>query len=126
MSFRTDVAAFAAHTERRAQALHARTVELARASIVEGSVLTGAPGQPVAEGAPPGSQVLRESWRVVVQGPLTTSIVTDVPYAPDVEDGTRNGRPMVLRSKRGGWHSLKLTVAGWSRIVAAAVRQVGG
>lgn len=125
MSFRDDVLRFVAGTYRpRSARLHGRVVELANESIVEGSVITGAPGQPVAPDAPPGVPTLKASWQTIPQGQLQTVIATDRSYAPDIEDGVRNGRALVLRSRVGGFHSVKMTIAGWGRIVAQALREV--
>lgn len=127
MSFRTEINRFAQQRVVAAgQRVHNRAVELLHESIVEGSALTGAPGQPVAPNAPPGVPTLKASWQRRDDGPLVSTVSTDVDYAPDIEDGTRDGRALVLRSKTGGWHSVKLTIAGWGRIVAQAVKDVTG
>ena len=125
MTFREDVARFTGKVTTRGQQLHAAVSDLAFTSIVEGSPVTGAPGQPVAPDAPPGVRTLKGSWQQIPEGPLRTAILTDVPYAPDIEDGARNGRALTLRSKIGGFHSVKLTRTGWHRLVEAALKVVG-
>jgi len=120
MSFSDDVARFAKKVERRAQDIHNGVCDLAFQSIVEGSPVTGAPGQPVDTGN------LRDSWQSTEIGPLARDIVTNVSYAPIIEDGTRKGKAMTVRSPVGGFHSVKLTVAGWARIVEAVTRRVTG
>lgn len=80
-------------------------------SIVEGSPITGAPGQPVDTG------YLRASWSITKLEPLLWEISTRTIYAPGIEDGSRAGRAMVLRSQEGGFHSVKVTRLGWQQIV---------
>lgn len=86
-------------------------------SIVEGSELTGAPGQPVDEGT------LKASWQIAFPDEDTATIGTNVVYAEPIEDGVGKYGPLTLRSQVGGWHSVKLTVAGFSRIVDAVTRR---
>ena len=86
----------------------------AQRSIVEGSEITGAPGQPVDTGH------LKGSWQLVFDSPNTAIIGTNVVYAESIEDGlssAHGGTPMTLRSTTGGFHSVALTVAGFNRIV---------
>lgn len=137
-TFADQVAAFRRKVEQRARDVHTVAADLAHQSIVEGSPLTGAPGQPVDTGN------LRASWQRIIDGPLEQRIVTNTVYAPFIEDGVRPGAvagtgedgtldpikapdtQLTLRSQTGGFHSLKLTRAGWDRIVAAAVAEVTG
>lgn len=101
-------------------------VEEAQRSIVEGSELTGAPGQPVDTG------FLKGSWQAVFESPNVAVIGTNAEYAESIEDGlsyAHGGTPMTLRSDVGGFHSVALTVAGFDRIVEAVkarVRAQGG
>ena len=118
MSFQDDVRRFAAKVGQRARDIHNGVCDLAYSSIVEGSALTGAPGQPVDTGN------LKGSWQNVIEGPLTRAIVTNVVYAEQIEDGTRAGKALVLRSQVGGWHSVKLTRAAWPRIVEHVTAEV--
>lgn len=89
-------------------------------SVVNGSEITGAAGQPVQTGALKASYIPeflgRDSWR------LTTNTV----YARPIEEGVGQYGPLILRSAVGGFHSIALTVAGFSRIVAVVVRRVKG
>lgn len=118
MGFADDVRRFQGKAGDAAQQMHRGVVELAFQSIVEGSPVTGAPGQPVDTGN------LKGSWQHIPEGPTTSLIATKVLYAPQIEDGTRAGRSLVLRSAVGGFHSVKLTVAGWARIVEQIAREV--
>lgn len=111
MGFEDDVTRFAQKVERIFAEAHRGCAEEALHSIVEGSALTGAPGSPVDTGH------LRGSWHVVPVGPLHTLIVTNAAYARSIEEGTRAGREIVIRSPVGGSHSVALTRLGWDKIV---------
>lgn len=95
------------------------SVKEVQRSVVEGSAITGAPGQPVDTGN------LRASWIDEFRGPLVWQLTTNVVYAPFIEDGANSRGPFTLRSEVGGFHSVKLTAAAWDRIVASAVATVG-
>jgi len=120
-------------TERRVLDAFVFCTEEVRRSVVEGSALTGAPGQPVDTGA------LRSSWIGEFQGALVYELTTKSQYAPYIEDGgnargrfrppgtgirLRNGRN--VKSTVGGFHSVKLTTTSWPVIVRHAVRKAGG
>lgn len=119
MSFGLDVKRWSEKAANRARAIADQATVLAHQSIVEGSPLTGAPGQPVDTGA------LRASW-VIEFGPLRNTVTSPLIYAPMIEDGLREGRALMLRSKVGGFHSLALTRIAWGRLVEEATRQVVG
>jgi hypothetical protein len=89
-------------------------------SVRHGSELTGAPGQPVDTG------FLKNSWQTVWDTAFSANIFTRTKYARAIEDGTREGVNLTLRSQVGGFHSVKLTVAGYKRIVENAVATVKG
>jgi hypothetical protein len=96
-------------------------VQEAQRSVVEGSALTGAPGQPVQTG------FLKGSWQVVYDSPNQATIGTNVAYAESIEDGVsyaHGGKPMTLRSEVGGWHSVAHTVENFDRIVLAVKSRV--
>lgn len=86
-------------------------------SVVFGSELTGAPGQPVDTG------FLRSSWIAEVVAPGVRQISTNVVYAPFIEDGGNDLAAFTLRSEVGGFHSVKLTEAAWPDIVAVAQKK---
>ena len=125
MSYSDDIKRFTDKAERRARNVFiASTVEVRR-SIVEGSTLTGAPGQPVGQytdGRVGGTlkasfidnRLSLTSWR----------IQTKIEYAPGIEDAVGPRGPIRLRSTVGGFHSVKKTVAGWDRIVTFVNRSV--
>lgn len=84
-------------------------------SIVEGSEITGAPGQPVGK-----SGKLRDSW---TQEKSDTATVTssDAPYATAVEENWGN-----VDYANHGPFSVTHTVAGFGRIVESVARDVAG
>lgn len=114
---RDQVQAFRRKLDQRLRDVVARASDLVHESIVEGSPLTGAPGQPVDTGN------LRASWQQLIDGPLRRRIVTKTVYAPLIEDGVSwHGTPIAFKSQVGGAHSVKLTRAAWARIVEQAVQ----
>jgi len=115
MSFADDLRAFRVKTLKRQDALLVNAAEKVRDSIVIGSPITGAPGQPMQTGE------LRRSWKLQYTGEGEATISTQSPYARAIEHGARGA---VVRSNKGGFHSVKLTVVGWQRIVSAALREV--
>ena len=119
-SFEQRMDLFAQKIDAKARAILLEAAMLAHQSIQTGSPLTGAPGQPVDTG------YLRASWQLVPDGPDGYRITTNAAYARQIEDGTRLGRALTLRSAVGGFHSVKLTRNAWPRIVEAATRSVAG
>jgi hypothetical protein len=89
-------------------------------SVVEGSELTGAPGQPVDTGT------LRASWVGRFVDRARWELSTNVEYAPHIENGGNARGPFTLRSAVGGFHSVKLTRASWGKIVATVAARVTG
>lgn len=125
--------AFAEQVRQFGLRVHARTqdafVAIAQAtkdSIVQGSPVTGAPGQPVDTGA------LKASWILAFPNPMEATITTGLVYAPFIEDGIAplqgkgnvtgtTQRRLTLRSAVGGFHSVKQTVANFDRLVAVTM-----
>ena len=105
--FIADINKFVKKTERRAKDVFVGSTVEVRRSIVEGSELTGAPGQPVDTGT------LKASWVDNFISPTEWQIETNIEYAPGIEDGVG----ITIRSPVGGSHSVALTTAGWQRIV---------
>ena len=114
--FQKDLQRFQRNLEQRNQTRFVRVVDAVHRSIVHGSPVTGAPGQPVDTGA------LRASWRVAFPSPMAAEIQTELEYAPIIEDNVRGA---TLRSAVGGFHSVKYTVAGFDRLVADEDRKLG-
>ena len=132
MSFESELRAFVTKTERISKDIFVATTVEVRRSIVEGSELTSAPGQPVDTGS------LRASWTDDFTSSTTWQIGTRQSYAKlieengdadaDVGDSSGDvklgvGRPSI-KSTVGGHHSVKLTRAGWQRIVSHVQRTV--
>lgn len=89
-------------------------------SVVRGSELTGAPGQPVDTGN------LRSSWTPSTIAPGVRELTTNVEYARFIEDGGNDLAAFNLRSEVGGFHSVKLTEAAWPDIVEFARKKALG
>lgn len=107
--FSEQLKGFGELTKARRKLLFRRVVEHVGRSIRFGSPTTGAPGQPVKSGD------LLKSWRQ--EGDADSGRVTwisNLYYAPIIED---NWRGATLRSPVGGFHSVKLTVAGYGAII---------
>lgn len=121
MSFSKDLRRFNEELDRRNRDVLAGTVAAVHESITEGSPITGAPGQPVQSGE------LKSSWQPIFESEAVAVVATDKPYARSIEDGisyAHGGTPMQQRSPVGGFHSVKLTIAGFERLVANVVSRV--
>jgi hypothetical protein len=155
MSYAEDIRKFTMRTTSRLQDVVVSSALQVHASIVAGSALTGAPGQPVQ------TNYLRGSWQVAIGGtpsfptrgdgsdapdkgdkspapappspPQFTGtrkgyaeVLTNTVYAPNIEEGvSATGGSITIRSGVGGIGSVKLTRAAWDRIVALAVKEQG-
>ena len=120
MSFESDLAKFGDKLERRAKRVFIDAATEVHRSVQTGSVITGAPGQPVQTGA------LRASWQLTFPAPNEAHVVTAMVYAPVIEDAIGRFGALVLRSSVGGFHSVKITRAGWHRIVDAVRQRMTG
>ena len=135
MTFDADLKRFAIKVEARNRGVLENMATLVHDSIVKGSAITGAPGQPVDTG------YLAGSWIRVV-GSVDAEIATDAQYAPVIEHNLRTafdpkGKPAPprvnpdgsfrrpIKSTVGGHHSVKLTVGAADRLLAEAVRELG-
>jgi hypothetical protein len=107
-------------TRMEREVFHGVTEEVQR-SIVEGSELTGAPGQPVDTGA------LRASWTPQFVSDTEWRTTTHLKYAPGIEDGiSSHGTPITFHSQVGGAHSVWQTRRGFSHIVDYVLKKVRG
>jgi hypothetical protein len=121
MSFDADIKRFELKLEGMATGLLPAVAATAHDSIVNGSPLTGAPGQPVDTGN------LKASWQLMFPTPEVAEIVTKSVYAVPNETGiTDDGRPYLQRSPVGGRHSVALTFAGMTRIVEHETKRLMG
>lgn len=118
MSFADDLHRFSLTTEDRLNGVFVGVASEVQRSVVEGSELTGAPGQPVDTGN------LRTSWHLDFADEATAEISTNVEYAPAIEDGVGPHGPMTLRSAVGGFHSVAQTVNNFDKIVESERRKV--
>ena len=120
MSFASDLQRFRLKVETRQRGVFLGCVAAVDESITDGSVVTGAPGQPVDTG------FLRASWQQTFPDEWVGDITTNAVYAPGIEDGVGPHGPITLRSEVGGFHSVKLTRANWDLVVRDTVREVVG
>lgn len=111
--FETQLQQFVNILDERQQAVFAGVVDATYGSIVEGSPVTGAAGQPVDTGA------LRDSWKVTYERPGVAVIASDSPYARYVEHNTGN-----VRYANHGPHSVKQTRAGLPELAKRVARNV--
>lgn len=105
-TFAQDLIAFSEKCDQRYKDVFlACTVEVQR-SVVEGSEITGAPGQPIDTGN------LRASFIGEHLPDGAWQLTTNVEYAPFVEENVND-----VQFKNHGAHSIALTRAGYQRIV---------
>lgn len=129
MTLSDDIAAFNNRLDKWSADVFEEVGRLAFESIVEGSEITGAPGQPVDTG------ILKASWTRVYldkDTQLLSSGGEAAAYNYIIENGIRDigsGRGnatgktqlrLTLRSPVGGFHSVALTVASFEQLVQAA------
>lgn len=122
-AFQQALSRFRVASARRVKDAFAISITEVRRSVVEGSELTGAPGQPVDIGT------LRGSWTDKKVAPMVWELTSGLVYTKSIEDGVsyaHGGTPLTLRSPVGGFHSVKLTRAGWDQIVAFSVERAAG
>jgi len=122
MSFADDLKRFEQKVVADSRAIFVNVAATAHESIVNGSPITGSPGQPVMDGT------LKASWQVTFPDQNTAEISTSVPWARSNEDGIARpgGGPYIQRSPVGGRHSVKLTIVGLQKIVAHETAKVTG
>lgn len=117
-TFSASLKAFARKVDRRNRQIFLQTAAEVDRSIRVGSELTGAPGQPVDTG------FLRTSWELSFPSRVQAVISTSTVYAIFQEEGGNSRGAFQLRSKVGGFGSVKLTRAGWGRIVEFVTNDV--
>lgn len=119
--FDLDMASIATELRADLYKLFDDSVNMAAESIINGSPITGAPGQPVEE------DVLRKSWVKTKISPTHATVLTDNEYAEPNETGIPpiGMKTYNLLSPVGGRYSISKTVAGWGAIVDAAIAGQG-
>ena len=122
MTFDTDIARFVAKTFARQKLIFFGVANGLHNSIVQGSPITGSPGQPVAT---VGGGTLKNSWQLEFGELFLASTSTPIIYARGIEEQVdpRSGNQLTLRSEVGGFHSVKLTRAGYQKLVNEVVRR---
>jgi len=115
MSFSADLKRYRQKYQKRTRDVFHRVVDLLYESVVNGSGLTGAPGQPRDTGA------LALSWTVVYESPTRAVISSNSEYAIVIEDNPRG-----VTFQNHGPHSVKLSRAAFAAIVEEATRDVLG
>lgn len=129
--FQRQLDAFKQKVAQRAGDVFYGTATALQESIVEGSATTAAPGQPVDLGA------LKGSWQLTYPEAYLARTATGLEYAKAIEEGQQppytradgtvvSPSAMTLRSEVGGFHSVKLTRAGFRPLVRAVVTEVVG
>jgi hypothetical protein len=121
MSFSSDIASFNAKTIQKLDQVFDGVADEAFRSIVFGSEITGAPGQPFDPENDPNAGKLRDSWKIDRPSATEAVIATDVDYAPNVEDNIEGAH-----FRNHGPHSVKLTVTSFDRIVDVVGQKVAG
>jgi hypothetical protein len=135
MGFSEDLRSFDLLARQRVRDAFVACTEEVTKSVVDGSALTGAKGQPVDTG------YLKSSWIGEWPSLNVYALHTNVAYAPVIEHNDRafyddrgslpaqttrrtsGGGTASQKSTVGGNHSVKLTIAGWDRIVANVRRR---
>lgn len=145
MSFGEDLRAFRDTVVGRSRATFLGSVNAVHGSIREGSEISGAPGQPI------DTSDLFNSWQETYPEDWVGQTATNLEYAETIEHGQQQpyvtspaervieetGQvisveggtqvtpgPMTVRSKVGGFHSVKLTRAAWPRLLEDVVSKV--
>lgn len=115
MTFLSDIARHQLNRDRRYRKIFIACTEEVTRSVVEGSEITGAPGQPVQFGT------LKGSWIPSFPAPDVWRLVTKLVYAPVIEVLPEAS----IRSPVGGTRSVAKTITGWPKIVEVVGRRLG-
>jgi len=123
MTFQTDIARFVVKTFVKQKLIFFTVANELQTSVKEGSKITGSPGQPVA--ILNGGE-LKNSWQLEFLDLFLATTTTPIIYARGIEEGMdpRTGNQLTLRSEVGGFHSVKLTRAGYQKLVNQVARKV--
>lgn len=123
MTFQGDIARFTVKTIAKQKLIFFGVANGLHTSIVQGSPVTGSPGQPVAKKF---GGTLKNSWQLEFPELFLAATSTPIIYARGIEEQVdpRSGNQLTLRSEVGGFHSVKLTRAGFQKLVNKAAREV--
>lgn len=126
MSIKDDLNRHRVNTKKAANGAFVTATETVHLSIVDGHPITGALGQPIQSGD------LRNSFDPSFLSRYLWRDVTNLIYAQYIEEGIRRqhwknpGEPLIKRSIKGGFHSVKMTRSAWQRIVDDAITRNNG
>jgi hypothetical protein len=116
--FSRDLKRFSLLVGHRQRLIHAIVASKLHESVVDGSAITGSPGQPVDTGN------LKTSFVGSFPEDLVWELTTNVVYAPGIEEGVGPHGRIQIRSEVGGIGSVKKTVAGFDRIVRKSMSEI--
>lgn len=124
-SFAEGLGQFIEFAEARTKDAFVHATEEVQRSVVDGSELTGAPGQPVRTGT------LKGSWIGEFLSETLWQLTTNLEYAEYIENGGNDRGPFnpargAPRSQVGGYHSVAHTITGWPRILEFVTRPTAG
>ena len=123
MSFSDEVQRFVDEAKARVELVGGKCADAVFESVVHGSPVSGAPGQP--DSGDERGYDLIASWERKRIGETEWLIGTKLHYAPWMEEMLMpSGKALTQRSSVGGPHSVKLTVAAWPQIVEHTVKQL--
>lgn len=131
-SFSDQIRAFSEKVQKRTDDVFANIVNATADSIVNGSPVTGSPGQPVGQYGPgyhPGEVGgdLKASWQISEVTPTSALISTNSEHAVQNEYGiSATDGPYFQRTSIGGRHSVAHTIAGFQKIVDDETRKLAG
>jgi hypothetical protein len=117
VSFNGDVLRFVNKVDRVTHDTFVGTVAGLFESIVEGSALTGSPGQPV------DTSDLKTSWQIEFESKDAARVLTNSDHAEPIEYGIGEYGALELRSAVGGFHSVAATVANADRVLQAELKK---
>lgn len=118
--FGAQLRAFNAKQQRMTRDLFVNVAAASLDAIQNGSSVTGSPGQLVRSGN------LKASFQLTFPSASIAEISTNVIYARQMEEGTRDGKALTQRSTVGGFHSIAKLITGFSRLVQSVAAKRGG
>lgn len=127
MAFSDGIRQFKAELRTRSRDQFFGTANEVARSVIEGSELTGAPGQPVDTGHE------KAGWIPAYTSPTRFEMTNKVEYAEAIEDGVGPHGPVAYgntgkpgASTVGGSHSVKKTIDGFQAIADHVAQKIAG